>query len=203
MIKSLTIVKGEGKVVKNKIISISVVILTVVVMALFVIFSNFVEHNGLILENISQVNGIKYGYNTGNDYGLYCSKEIDGEYIKISDYAPLGKDSVFIDDDYLYFTSKAGKLIAVSLIDYKNTIIDTNNIFVKLLGMNSGYLIGKIYNDKKDTAIIEKKNWELYDVILKNGNEFVVNEEYMTFKVRDELASYNYYFDNKKLEKQK
>lgn len=192
---------GAENVKNNTIKLIIVTILVILILFAIAVFGNYFEHDGLLLENIEKVNGVKYAFSRGNNYGLYYSDNIGGEYTKISEFAPLSKESVFFDDDFIYFASRERKVIAISLSDYKNFIFDIDDRIVNLFGLNKEYLIAKDYNETNDLIIIDIKTQKIVDVIMKNGSKIDVTAEFLTFWVSDELTWYRYYFENGTLEK--
>lgn len=180
--------------------SILISIVVIVGMFFMIVGSNLIEHDGLVLENIQKYNGVKYAFSNSFNYGLYCSLKTGGDYIKISEFAPLSARSVFIDDKYLYFATRERNLVAISLDNYENYIIDTGDLYVDLLGNNDEYLVGHDYRYTNNIVIISKANLEIVDILEKNATFVEITDETFIFFENDEHKEYTYSFVNKVIE---
>ena len=171
----------------------------ILVLNLLYFVPNMLQHDGMMLENIGTYQGTEYAFGNGRSYGLYS--KTDGEYQKISKYAPISNEYIFFANDKIYYTARTLEIVQVDLNSYEEVVYDAGNKNL-LLGLNDEIFVVADAANKSITRVVLIDGFNVLreiDAKVKNVN---VNDGVVEFIDDDTLKQYKYIISTDVLEEE-
>lgn len=175
-----------------------------ILITLIVFVPILIKYQGRIMIDLGVYNGSEYAFrNTHTNRGVFRKSEGDKDFVKISEYVPLGDKYFFFNENTAIFTTREYNIVKIYLDTLEEKYYKYPGMALSIIGLSGNYIIAVDGYNNSYIKIIDFKTMEIIDSIdmVPYRLDISVKDAYFEFEDYKSRERYKYFFDEKRIVK--